>query len=138
MSNHNLISLSIPRKRRLKDPTLVKTESDLNPTRFNNAKPIATILQTHGILHTPSNIPKANSFSKASNQRLLGLLNKGFAKFVFIVLININVPLPQRAGELKQFLLMGGFAIAILQGFRDFDIVKSDLVRSCCNYLFLS
>jgi len=65
LSNHHLIPLAVPSEGWLKDPTLVEAESDFNSTWLYDAKPIATILQTHRILHTPSNIPKANSFSKA-------------------------------------------------------------------------
>ena len=46
-----------------------------------------------------------------------------------MILINRNVPLTQRAREVKQFLLTGGFAVVVLQGFRDFYTVKSDLIR---------
>ena len=139
LSNHDLILLTVPRERWLQDPTLVEAESDLNPDWLYHAKPITTIFQTHRILHASSNIPKANPFSKAIDERLSGLLNKGVAELIFKVLFNQNVPLLQRAGELKQFLLMDWFAVVVLQGFCDFDTVKTYLVRIvCCVYLFLS
>ena len=139
LSNHDLILLPVPRERWLQDPTLVEAESDLNPARLYHAEPIASIIQTHRILHGSSNVPKAYPLCKAIDQRLFGLLDEGFAELVFMVLFNSNVLCFQRAGEFKQFLLMGGCTVVVLQGFRDFDRVKLDLVHKVCSiYLFLS
>ena len=153
---HYLISLAVPCEGWLEHPTLMETQPDFYIIWFYDAKPVPTILCTHLVFDSPSNIPKTDSFSKTINKGLLSLLNKWFTELVFQVGIDHYISDCQGARELKLsvlsrldtaicllghtlFIQRGFSALAISEGMVEIVVLHLDffsIFNNCCGTIF--
>ena len=104
----------------------MKTESNLNIIWFDDTEPVPSVRLAKWVLDGSGNIPQAHPFRKAVNQSLFCLLNKGLAKFVFIIIIDLNVICGQGARKLKPSILARSHSARLSQGIARLSLETAD------------